>query len=88
MIEGIKWGETDERPRIVSELYHRWQRRIFANDDISCQPSDEGEGYWELGIIRGNKRALLTVAPNAYQNPRFMLDADETMRYALKSMRR
>jgi len=74
-------------PAIVFNLYHRWQKRVFANDDIICQSSDEGEGYWDIIITRGNKEARLTVAPTAYQNPRFMLDADESMRFALKSLK-
>jgi len=71
-------------PAIVAKLYSRWKKRIFANDDIICQPSEEGEGYWDVVITRGNKQAKLTVSPMAYQNPRFMLDADDTMRFALK----
>jgi len=73
-----------EMPPIVWKLYRRWQKRVFANDNIVCQPSKEGEGYWELAITRGNKRAFLIVSPQtAYRNYRFMLDADEYMRSVL-----
>lgn len=73
-------------PAIVAKLHHRWAKRVFANDDIFCHSL--ADGYWEVGIRRGNKEAVLTIAPNAYQKPRFMLNADKTMRFALMEISR
>ena len=73
-------------PAIVSKLYNRWRKRVFANDDIVCQPASE-DGYWDIIITRGKWEACLTIAPTAYLNYRFMLDADETMRFTLKSLK-
>lgn len=75
------------KPLIVEKLYNRWRKRVFANDNIVCEPS--GDGYWSLKITRGEREAILTVSPSAYQNfdVQWLLKADDTMRYALKCLK-
>lgn len=90
--------ETLETPEWVTQFCHRWQKRVFPNDDISCHPSKDSafpDGCWEVVISRRNWEASLVLDPEVYGNFEYthssihspLLKADEAMRYSLKAIK-
>ena len=77
--------KTLETEGFAKKLYNRWRKRIFANDEVSYRPSDEGADYWDVVLTRGKYEFRITLPPDVYQCHNLMLKADNEMRYMLKS---
>ena len=96
-IKGAGMTEIDGIPEWVLRFVKRWQKRVFANDVITCAPSNDSAfpDGWNVVITRGRYEAQLVLNPEIFASPylnqnirkKYLLNADNEMRFALKAIK-